>query len=364
MDRKLFLTLLAFAGLALLLYLLGAILEPFLVPLAWAGVIAIATFPLYERLLGRLGDREGRTAGVMVLGVALVIIVPAAVLAFLMAEEAGRLYRTLNEATAGGGLVDLEGLQRHPAFGPLVRKATEWLGRLGVNLDADLAPAAKGAMKFIANFAASAVKNVLLFLLQLFIVVFSLFFLYRDGRRIQRGFWSVLPVEEKEKRALEGIVTRILPSVLTGVLLTALVQGFLGGIGFWISGLPSPFFFGALICVASLLPVVGTMLVWLPGALYLLFQGMTGWGIFLLAWGFLVVGSSDNILRPLLSRKQSGLPVSLLMLGSLGGLFAFGLVGVILGPVVIGISLALFEMYRTPATVDPPDSPPEAQGEA
>jgi predicted PurR-regulated permease PerM len=101
------------------------------------------------------------------------------------------------------------------------------------------------------------------------------------------------------------------------------------------------------------------MLVWLPGALYLLFQGMTGFGIFLLAWGFLVVGFSDNILRPLLSRKQSGLPVSLLMLGSLGGLFAFGLVGVILGPVVIGISLALLEMYKTPPPVTPPASPPE-----
>jgi predicted PurR-regulated permease PerM len=228
-----------------------------------------------------------------------------------------------------------------------------------VNLNADLAPAAKGAMKFVANYAASAVKNVLLFLLQLFLVVFSLFFLYRDGRRIQRGFWSVLPVEEEKKRALEGIVSRILPSVLMGVLLTALVQGILGGIGFWISGLPSPFFFGALICVASLLPVVGTMLVWLPGALYLLFQGMTGFGIFLLAWGILVVGFSDNILRPLLSRKQSGLPVSLLMLGSLGGLVAFGLVGVILGPVVIGISLALLEMYKTPPPASPRASAPE-----
>jgi len=359
MDRKLFLTLLAFAGLTLLLYLLGAILEPFLVPLAWAGVIAIATFPVYERLLGRLGNREGRTAGVMVLGVALIIIVPAVVLAFLLAEEAARFYGTLNQATEGGGLVDLGGLQRHPAFGPPVRKATEWLGRLGVNPDADLAPAAKGAMKFVANYAASAVKNVLLFLLQLFLVVFSLFFLYRDGRRIQRSFWSVLPVEEEKKRALEGIVTRILPSVLTGVLLTALVQGILGGIGFWISGLPSPIFFGALICVASLLPVVGTMLVWLPGALYLLFQGMTGSGIFLLAWGFLVVGSSDNILRPLLSRRQSGLPVSLLMLGSLGGLVAFGMVGVILGPVVIGISLVLLEMYKTPAPAEPPASQKE-----
>ena len=359
MDRKLFLTLLAFAGLALLLYLLGAILEPFLVPLAWAGVIAIATFPLYERLLGRLGNREGRTAGVMVLGVALILIVPAAVLAFLLAEEAGRLYRTLNDATAGGGLVDLEGLQRHPTFGPPVRKAVEGLGRLGVNLDAGLTPAAKGAMKFVANYAASAVKNVLLFLLQLFIVVFSLFFLYRDGRRIQRGFWSVLPVEEEKKKALEGIVARILPSVLTGVLLTALVQGILGGIGFWIGGLPSPVFFGALICFASLLPLVGTMLVWLPGALYLLFQGKTWGGIFLLAWGFFVVGSSDNILRPLLSRRQSGLPVSLLMLGSLGGLVAFGLVGVILGPVVIGISLVLLEMFKTPAPEAPPASPPE-----
>jgi predicted PurR-regulated permease PerM len=359
MDRKLFLTLLAFAGLALLLYLLGAILEPFLVPLAWAGVIAIATFPLYERLLGRLGNREGRTAGVMVLVVALILIVPAAVLSFLLAEEAGRLYRTLNEATAGGGRIDLEGLQRHPAFGPPVRMAVEGLGRLGVNPGADLAPAAKGAMKFVANYAASAVKNVLLFLLQLFVVVFSLFFLYRDGRRIQRGFWSILPVEEEKKKALEGSVARILPSVLTGVLLTALVQGILGGIGFWIGGLPSPVFFGALICVASLLPLVGTMLIWLPGALYLLFQGKTWGGIFLLAWGFLVVGSSDNILRPLLSRRQAGLPVSLLMLGSLGGLVAFGLVGVILGPVVIGISLVLLEMFKTPAPAAPPASPPE-----
>jgi predicted PurR-regulated permease PerM len=364
MDRKLFLTLLAFAGLALLLFLLCAILEPFLVPLAWAGVIAIATFPIYERLLAKLGNREGRAAGIMVLGVALILIAPAAILAFLLAEEAAGFYRTLNQATAGGELVDLAGLQSHPTFGPPVRKATGWLGQLGVNLDADLAPAAKRAMAFVANYAASAVKNVLLFLLQLFLVIFSLFFLYRDGRRIQRGFWSVLPVEEEKKRALEGSVSRILPSVLTGVLLTALVQGILGGIGFWISGLPSPIFFGALVCVASLLPVVGTMLVWVPGALYLLFQGMTGWGIFLLVWGFLVVGSSDNILRPLLSRRHSGLPLSLLMLGSLGGLFAFGLVGVILGPVVIGISLALAEMYKTPEPAAPPAFPPEAKGEA
>jgi predicted PurR-regulated permease PerM len=361
MDRKLFLTLLAFAGFALLLFLLYAILEPFLVPLAWAGVIAIASYPVYERLLRKLGNREGSAAGMMVLGVAAIVIVPATLLAFLLAQEAARLYHALDQATAGGGPVDLGGLQRHPLFGPPVRNVMGWLDWLGVDLAADLAPAMKRAMAFVANYAASAVKNVFLFLVQLFIVVFSLFFLYRDGRRIQRGFWSALPVEEDGKRILEGIVTRVLPAVLTGVLLTALAQGILGGIGFWISGLPSPFFFGALMCVTSLLPVVGTLLVWLPGALYLLSQGMTGWGIFLLAWGFLVVGSADNILRPLLSRKQSGLPVSLLMLGSLGGLAAFGLVGVILGPLVIGISLALLEMYGTSA---PPASPPQGGGEA
>jgi predicted PurR-regulated permease PerM len=351
MDRRQFLTLLAFAGLALLVYLLGAILRPFLVPLAWAGVIAIATFPVNERLLKMLGGREGVTAGVMVLGVALVVLVPAAVLAFVLAEEATRVYYALDQATASGGLVDLAGLQRLPAIGLLVRKVTEWSARLGVDLNAVLGPAAKGAMGFVANYAASAVKNVLLSLVQLFLVAFSLFFLYRDGRRIQRGFWSALPVEDEKKRILEGIVARVLPSVLTGVLLTALVQGILGGLGFWISGLPSPIFFGALICVASLLPVVGTMLIWLPGSLYLLVQGSTGWGLFLAVWGLVVVGASDNILRPLLSRRQSGLPVSLLMLGSLGGLFAFGLVGVILGPVVIGISLALLEMAKTPGSV-------------
>jgi len=346
MDRKMFLSLVAFAGLALLLYLLHAILTPFLVALGWAGVIAIATFPLYERLLRKLGNREGWAAGIMVLGVALIVIVPATILAFLLAQESARLYGSLSQAAGGGKMIDLAHLERHTLFGSSIAKVTRWFGRLGLDPGADLASAAKKVVAAAANYAASAVKDFFLFLVDLFLILFALFFLYRDGRRIQEFFWRALPVQEEKKRVLEDILVRILPSVLTAILVTAVAQGILGGIGFWISGLPSPIFFGALTGVASLVPVVGTMLIWFPGGVYLLFQGDTTWKRRLLAWGALVVGSADHFLRPALSGKQSGLPLPLIMLGSLGGLAAFGLIGLVLGPVILGVSLALLEMQK------------------
>lgn len=358
-----FLSLVAFAGLGFLLYLLYAILEPFLVPLGWAGVIAIATFPLYERLLGKLGNREGRAAGVMSLAVALIVIVPAAILTLLLAQEAARIYQSLSTGTEGGKLAELGHLEKDPRFGPMIPKVTQWLGRIGVSPGADLGPVARKITATVANYAGSAVKNVLLFLAQLLILLFSLFYFYRDGRGIQEMFWSALPVPEEYKRILKDIVIRILPSVLAAILLTAVIQGALGGIGFWISGLPSPLFFGALTGVASLVPVVGTLLVWLPAGAYLLLQGNVTWGIFLLAWGALVVGSADQFLRPLLSGKRAGLSIPLMMLGSLGGLAAFGLMGLILGPLILAISLALLEMRNprpeplaahAPETRDPP----------
>lgn len=336
-----FVTLAAFAGLALLLLLLYRILEPFLVPIGWAGVIVIATFPVYERLRIRLGRRREMAPAIMVAAVALLVVVPATLLTLTLAQEATGLYQRLGTEEGLKKLVDVAHLERDPRFGPAIASAVRRLEALGVSPAAEIGPAAKRVTAVVADWAGAAVRNFLMFLVQLLIVLFAIYFLYRDGREVQARFWACIPVTDERRREFKDVVVRILPSVLFAILLTALIQGALASAGFLIAGIGSPVFFGALTCVASLVPVVGTMLVWLPAGLWLLATGDTTWGIFLLAWGAVVVGSADQFLRPLLSGKQTGLSVPLMMLGSLGGLGAFGMLGLVLGPLVLGIALTL-----------------------
>jgi predicted PurR-regulated permease PerM len=189
-------------------------------------------------------------------------------------------------------------------------------------------------------------KNVFVSLFHLLLMLVILFFIYRDGRRIQDEFWSVIPLPAPDKAALQENLSRVLTAVVVGILGTCLIQGLLGGIGFWIGGLPSPVLFGSLMAVAALIPFVGTALFWLPGSLYLLLAGKTAKGIFLLAWGVLVVSSADNVVRPLLISGKADLPVSLIALGAIGGFAAFGLIGVVAGPMVLSLSLLLFAMYK------------------
>ncbi|MGE5663646.1 MAG: AI-2E family transporter, partial [Deltaproteobacteria bacterium] len=164
--------------------------------------------------------------------------------------------------------------------------------------------------------------------------------------RLQEEFWAVLPFPEADKRALKENLSRVLTAGVIGILGTCLVQGLLGGIGFRIAGLPSPVLFGSLMAFASLVPFVGTALFWLPGGIYLLLAGKVAKGIFLLAWGVLIVGGADNVIRPLLIGGKADLPFSLMALGAIGGFAAFGLMGVVIGPVILSLSLVFFRMYK------------------
>jgi predicted PurR-regulated permease PerM len=131
-----------------------------------------------------------------------------------------------------------------------------------------------------------------------------------------------------------------------GVILTCLVQGTLGGLGFWVAGLPSPFLFGTLMAICAPIPLIGTALVWLPGAIYLLMQGQMLHGLLLIAWGVLVVSSIDNIIRPLFISGKAKLPILVIVFGVLGGIWAFGLSGVVAGPVILAIIMVFFDACR------------------
>ena len=360
MDRRVFWALIAYTFALLFLYLLYLILAPFGIPLVWAAVIGIATFPLYERILLRFRGRDGLASAVMTLLIVLVFVLPTAGLVILLAGEAADAYKFLEAAGVGQGVI-LQKLAIHPSVTPWIARAERLLAPLGVDVTASLLPAAKQAVASLLGYATGIARNVLISLLYLVVMLAVLFFIYKDGRRLERAFWEVMPLRDPDKEVLKGNLSRVLKAGIVGILGTCLVQGFLGGIGFWIGGLPSPVLFGSLMAVASLIPFVGTALIWLPGAIYLLLAGNTAKGIFLLVWGILVIGSADNIVRPLLIGGKGDMPVSVMALGAIGGFAAFGLMGVVVGPVLLSLFLALFGIYKA-GTFGADESGPPSQG--
>ncbi len=346
MDTKVFWALLAYTFALVFLYLVYLLLSPFSIAIVWAAVIGIATFPLYEKLRRRFRGRDGAASAVMTLLVLLVIVLPAVGLVVLLAGEAANAYRYLESAAVSGGITGFESLRAHPAVAPWIGRADSLLQALDIDVGKDLLPAAKQAVSSLLGFARGLLANVFISLFNLLMTLVILFFIYREGRRLQEEFWAALPIPDADKTALKSNLSRVLTAGVVGILGTCVIQGLLGGIGFWIAGLPSPVLFGSLMAVASLVPFVGTALFWVPGGIYLLLAGKTAKGIFLLAWGALVVGSADNVVRPLLIGGKADLPFSLMALGAIGGFAAFGLMGVVIGPVILSLTIVVFGMYK------------------
>lgn len=345
MDRRLFFTLMNFFFLLGSLYLVYRILAPFLDTLGWAGVVGIATYPLYRRLRKHVPGRGTVAAAIMTTLVILTLVVPFVLFIFILGGEVSIVYQKLEKLTAADGSSILGSLAHHPVIQPFLDKVTPLLNMLDLEVGTTLLPALKNLATFLLGYSTAILKNFFIMIIKLILMVITLFFLYRDGEAFLRRFLSVLPLDATESDVLLDTVKRVLSAVLYGILLTCLIQGTLGGIGFWFSGLPSPLLFGALMSVSALIPVVGTALIWLPGALWLIAEGDVVMGIVLLAWGMFVVGMIDNLLRPFFISERAHLPLFIIALGVLGGVFAFGPLGVVTGPIILALFLAVFEIY-------------------
>lgn len=351
MDRTLFTTLLAYAFALLLMYLLFSILSPFLAALVWAGAIGVITYPLYEKLLNRCHGRENAASGLMTAAVVVALILPLVGLTFTLSREAALAYQYLESATAGAHLPALEDILRHPSVAPWLETVRPLTSSLNLELDAMLLPAVKKMLSFMLSYSTGILKDFFGFLVKLVLMLITLFFVYKDGVRFLRRFWLVVAIRENLRTTIAETIARVLKAVMYGIVLTCLVQGTLGGLGFWATGIPSPILFGALMAVCALIPLVGTALVWLPGALYLLIQGEILKGVLLIVWGVLAVSSIDNVIRPLFISGKARLPILLIALGVLGGILAFGITGVVAGPLILALFLVFFEEHREEAAV-------------
>ncbi len=331
------------AVIAILAYLLFHIFEPFFAPIYWAFLLAFMLFPVNRRLRRLLKGRNGLAAALTTLGVTLGIAVPAAVGMVAFARQAVELGGHLSGAAQRYQIGGVEDILKLPVIGG----AMAWL-RDHLRLDAGqiqkwLVLGAQQAVQFLLSHSRDVLFGALGIFGNLALMLFILFFFFRDGDVLAARVSLLIPLDPKRKERLTTRLQGVTRAVVIGTVLTALAQGAMLGVGFWITGLSSPVVFGVISAVASFIPFVGTGLVWVPAAIYLFAQGVAWKTIFFVIWSAAVVGSADNVLKPLLVSGKSQIGTLTVFFGVLGGLAAFGLIGLFLGPVILALALSLIE---------------------
>lgn len=351
MDRTLLKTLLVYTLILFGIYLFAKITLPFLSPIAWALIIGIITFPAYRRLKVLLKQREGWAAALMSLAVVLIFVLPVISLISVLAQEVAQVYKLVS-ASVNNGTADslLQQWSTHPVLAPYIAKVQSLLGAGSFNLSESVMANSKQALAKLLGFLTSSLANSFGFLVDMVFMLLILFFVYLNGERALVWFFKVLPLDAPLRGRLSRVIQDVLTGFIFGTLLTSIVQGVLAGAAYLLFGIPSPLLLAVLTAIGGLIPVVGTAMIWLPAALYLYIQGASVQAIVLVLWGFLAVGMADNVVKPIFMSSRVTLPVLLIMLGALGGLSAFGVLGAIFGPLFLAI---LYELY----VIEPPPEP-------
>ncbi len=324
-----------------LLYLAGGLLAPFFSALLWAAVLVLALQPVYRRVFLLFGKRQGAAAAVMTLFTALFVIGPMIALLAALASQAVDFYRWTSEAIKsgdGGSVLNrlaetASTILAHPIFAGLDMKAMIMKGISQISLA-------------LAEQLGGVIRNIVVLAVDLVIILMALFFLFRDGESYFRSFLDLLPFPRGRKQSIARKLHETFTAVLNGVILIALLQGLMTGIGFSLFRVPFPVLWGFISAALALLPVGGAALVWIPGALYLMMTGAVMKGALLAVWGLLLVTLPDNILKPLLIGKKAGLPTFFLFLGILGGLEVYGFLGIFVGPLIVTLVAAFVRIYR------------------
>ncbi|HYK41894.1 MAG TPA: AI-2E family transporter [Thermoanaerobaculia bacterium] len=358
-DNRFYLRAFSLAFAALLTYLLWLIFRPFLSPIVWAVLLAFILYPVNRRLQTKLKNRKGAAAGLMTLLVVIGVVAPATFLASLFVSQAGELLARVSALAARYQIQKPQDLFRIPLFDQILRWVEENTPVSAAQVQEYAVNAARSALELGLASVKGLLLGVVALLGSLLLMLFILYFFFRDGDVIAGQFLAAIPAPADRKAKLALYISEVTRAVVYGSLVTAIVQGTLVGLAFAVCGLPSPAVFGVLASVLSLLPVGGTAFVWVPGAIALASQGRWGWAIALALWGLLIVGTVDNILRPALISGRANISTLPVFFGVLGGIAAFGPVGTFLGPIVIALALALLAYSRDETLRGEPPATPE-----
>jgi predicted PurR-regulated permease PerM len=323
---------LAFAWLALPYF--GAIL--------WGLVAAIVFGPLYRRMTVQLGGRAGLAAALTLVLILALVIVPALLLGVSLIEEAAGLYNQLQS-----GRIDIGAI-----IGKLRDSLPPWISRAAADygvLDAGqlrsmLRSGLSSGLGSVASRALTVGQGALSFLAALGVMLYLTYFLLRDGERLSGKLKAAMPLKPDLRDRLLDKFLRVVRATIKGTVLVAVLQGIVGGIIFWALGIQAPLLWGLLMGFFSLVPAVGTGIIWVPVALYLLVTGSIWQGLVLVFCGIFVIGLIDNLLRPILVGKDTKLPDFVVLIATVAGLELFGLSGFIVGPIIAALFIAVWEI--------------------
>src|SRR6266536_435883 len=293
------------AATTIALYLCWLMLRPFITVLEWAAVLVIVFYPIHKRLAQKI-KRRGLSALLSSLLVIVIHVLPLTFLTMALVNELSSTARNL------------------PAL--VAQLMTAGAALLGQSL--------------------GLVGNILSTIVKAFFVIITMYYLFRDGDKIVRALPGALPLDHEQSAAIISRTSQVVSASVYGVVTIAMLQGVLGGLAFWILGVPAPILWGAVLALVCMIPIAGSFFVWLPASIYLMLTGHWTKAVLLILWGALVISTIDNFLRPKLIKNQTKLHELFVFFSVLGGMSVFGLLGIVLGPVVLAIALGLLNTFK------------------
>ncbi len=340
-NRERFTHLIFYAVVIALGYAVFLIFAPFLVPLAWAAILVVLFHPWHERFVRRWGNSGA--AAISTGGVACVLIFPALALATLFVREAFQAAVGVQLAFSQGHL-------------PWINNAWTWLlthspGGTGRDLSSLLSQAGNALASRAAEMLSLVLQHTALFFFDLFVMLFALFFFFRDGEQIMESLHGILPFEMTTREKMFSGTRDLIRASVTTSLVIAAVQGIVCGFAFWISGISAPVFWGVGMAFCSLLPIFGSAIIWAPAAIWLFSTGHWGHALVLLAICAGFTSGIDSLLRPLLLSGRAQLSGLTVFISVIGGVAVFGAIGLVLGPIVVATAKGLLDAYSHPDPV-------------
>jgi predicted PurR-regulated permease PerM len=313
------------------------VLQPFLAAILFAAAVVISSWPLYQRLLHRLNGRRTPAALTMTLSLTLLVIIPLALVAWNLADNIATAFEQIRNALSHGELLPPGWIRDIPLVGDQI---DVYLRQLVASREQMLELAQRmlePARRWLLAGGIMLGTGVV----QMSLAAFVSFFFYRDGNALIAVIGAAMRrVMDEEAGPVTDIVSQTVRGVMYGLLGTALAQALVAALGFAIAGVPAILLLSVLVFVSSLIPL-GPPVIWGGAAVWLFAQGRTGWGIFMLVWGFFVISGVDNVVRPMLISRGSSLPFLLTLLGVLGGVIAFGFIGLFIGPTLLAVGYSL-----------------------
>ncbi|MGH7774909.1 MAG: AI-2E family transporter [Candidatus Binatia bacterium] len=345
MNQNWLVTIFFFTLLLVILYLAFLILSPFLKAITWAAILAIVVYPAYAWLLKLLRGKATSSAFIVTILITLLILFPAFRIAGFLSQEALELAGTVRGLANSD---EIELWKGKPWVESLLRfweTISYQFASFGVDLKKVVIQGAQLASGFLVSQVKEVAQDVFVFVVNFIVVLLSFFFFLRDGKYFCDSIRRLLPMDpEHQAHLFENIVNSIF-AVIHGCLIVAIIQGLLAGLAYWFLGLPFAIILGGATAFTALLPIGGSTLISIPASAYLFIQGFYLKGIILLAWSLGIVGTIDNVLKPLLIGNRLRLPILFLFFSILGGLALFGALGLILGPVLFALLAALLDLY-------------------